>query len=617
MDVVPYITGVRTRLAEQNAGDPTLYSRTALGHYPIATNETSVILEGFNLTAGNGTVTLNNNAIKNLATGNYAYSVNNINTINNLNKNDAHGSYDINVDGLAEKTKVQNMYNRQPNLSNNLTLTDDVIFDMWEFNSTAAMPTDGALYDTVMKINPATNVIGFAFASGTSNFCMPNNNTSYTHWQKSYDNYKSIGLVYDTKGFSYAVAAGADCNHHQADLLNFLSSRWGTSTTNSKGGSSGGNNALRLESIGQNFDKNNNGQIDSIWNPATDELYIDKDRIQSPSLATGAAADGNTNVYLAYYDNINDEIRFKSGNITNGNADNGDRTLTDDYQGNEMNNNNNIPNKGGYTSNKSQIIANKDGTGTLGKAGNYVSIGVVHNSDTGNKDYVVMVWYDQHSKKLYYAYNTNPLSGTTGVNTTNWTGVKEILSTGGEYCQLVVDKDGGIHIAAYDNGKLKYAYLQKFNSASAQVCTVDSYDIIGQNLTIDVAYENGHNIPHIGYYALSRTLPKYAYLAVPASSDLNGADSSNYFTGVWESTYIPTHQTVPQDRINVGVFKENGERAYSTIGTNKFKQNGQKGTSNTSAGSGTCYGNGTNNAVIGYAIKYSSNSTYVETAQMK
>ena len=617
MDVVPYITGVRTRLAEQNAGDPTLYSRTALGHYPIATNETSVILEGFNLTAGNGTVTLNNNAIKNLATGNYAYSVNNINTINNLNKKDAHGSYDINVDGLAEKSKVQNMYNRQPNLSNNLTLTDDVIFDMWELKSDAAIPTDGTISDLVMKINPSENVIGFAFASGLISYCMPSDTLSYTHWQDSYDSYASVGLVYDSRGHSFGVAAGADLNEHQADLFNFLTSRWGTGSFG-KGGSTKNNNNLRLESIGQNFDTNGNGRIDTIWG-GPDTLKVDKKRIQSPSLATGVTTQNNTNVYLAYYDNMNDEIRFRSGVI--GGAKSNSYTLTDDYDTNEMNDKDSIPNRGGYTTTKSQIIANETGkngnNNLLGKAGNYVSIGVVNNADTGNKDYVVMVWYDQHSKKLYYAYNTNPLSGTTGVNTTNWAGVKEILSTGGEYCQLVVDKDGGIHIAAYDNGKLKYAYLQKFNSASAQVCTVDSYDIIGQNLTIDVAYENDHNIPHIGYYALSRTLPKYAYLAVPASSDLNGADSSNYFTGVWESTYIPTNQTVPQDRINVGVFKENGERAYSTIGTNKFKQNGQKGTSNTSAGSGTCYGNGTNNPILGYAIRFTSSSTYVETAQMK
>ena len=286
-----------------------------------------------------------------------------------------------------------------------------------------------------------------------------------------------------------------------------------------------------------------------------------------------------------------------------------------------MNDNGNIPNRGGYNSNKSQIIANKDGSGTLGKAGNFVSIAVVNNADTNNNDYVVMVWYDQHSKKLYYAYNTNPLAVTTGVNTTNWTGVKEILSSGGEYCQIAVDKDAGIHIAAYDNGKVKYAFMQKFNSENVTTCTVDSYDIIGQNLTLDVAYELdengvGHNIPHIGYYALSRTLPKYAYLAKPASSDLNGADSSNYFTGVWETTYIPTKQTVPQDRINVGVFKQNGQRAYSTIGQNMFKANGTKGTSSTAAGSGTCYGNGTNNPVLGYAIKYESNKIYAEVAQL-
>lgn len=613
MDVVPYITKVLTNLSNQNEGDPEVYSRTARGHYPIASNESSLELRGFNLAANSANITLS--GISSLPTGQYAYTVNEIESINNKNNNASHGVYDVSAEGLAEKTKVSNMYNRQPNTTNNLTLTDDVYFDMWELNPTAAIPTDGAVVDPVMKINPSSNVIGFAFASGLISFCMPSNTSSYNHWQDSYDSYASIGLTYDRYGNSFGVAAGADLNEHQADLFNFLTSKWGTGATG-KGGSTKDDSNLRLESIGQNFDANNNGKIDTIWG-GPDTLYVDKKRIQSPSLATGLADENNTNVYLAYYDNINDEIRFRSGIIGKSKASNG--TLTDDYPTNEMNNKDNIPNRGGYTSNRCQIIANATGSGTLGKAGNYVSIAVVNNADTGNRDYVVMVWYDQHSKKLYYAYNTNPLAGTTGVNTTNWTGVKQILSRGGEYCQIAVDKDGGIHIAAYENGKLKYAKLAKFNSPNVSVCTVDSYDIIGQNLTLDVAYEVdengvGHNIPHIGYYALSRTLPKYAYLAKPDSEDLNGADSSNFFTGVWESTYIPTQQTVPQDRINVGVFKNNGVRAYSTI--NK-EANGTRGTSTTSAGSGTCYGNGTNNPVIGYAIRFSSRSTYAEVAQKK
>ena len=627
VDILPYITGVQTRLSSLNA-DGSLYGRTALGHYPIGADETSVILQGYNLAADNGNVTLNATTISGLPTGEYQYTVSGtIKTINNLNNNDAHGDYDLNVDGLAEKTKVINMYNRQPNTTNNLTMTDDVYFDMWEFNPTAAMPTDGAVSEPVMKINPATNVIGFAFASGTSNFCMPDNNNSYRHWQKSYDYYTSIGLTYDTDGYSYAVAAGADCNDHQADLFNFLSSRWGKSKTNGKTGSISGEQALRLESIGQTYDYDGTPGIQSVQNEGGDVLYIDKKRIQSPSLATGKINNNETPVYLLYYDNINDEIRFRSGKINNNNKENGNGTLTDTYQTNEMesgqsNSGMRDTYQGQYTSTRCQIIANKDGSGTLGKAGNFVSIAVVNNADTNNNDYVVMVWYDQHSKKLYYAYNENPLAGTTGVNTTDWTGVKEILSSGGEYCQIAVDKDGGIHIAAYDNGKVKYAFMQKFNSSTVTTCTVDSYDIIGQNLTLDVAYELdengvGHNIPHIGYYALSRTLPKYAYLAKPASTDLNGADSSNYFTGVWETTYIPTKQTIPQDRINVGVFKQNGQRAYSTIGPNMFKANGTKGSSNTSAGSGTCYGNGTNNPVLGYAIKYESNKIYAEVAQLK
>ena len=35
MDIVPYIREVKTSLSEVNTGNPTVYSRTALGHYPV------------------------------------------------------------------------------------------------------------------------------------------------------------------------------------------------------------------------------------------------------------------------------------------------------------------------------------------------------------------------------------------------------------------------------------------------------------------------------------------------------------------------------------------------------------------------------------------------------
>ena len=46
-------------------------------------------------------------------------------------------------------------------------------------------------------------------------------------------------------------------------------------------------------------------------------------------------------------------------------------------------------------------------------------------------------------------------------------------------------------------------------------------------------------------------------------------------------------------------------------GTNKYTQSYATG------GKGECYGNGSNNAVLAYGVKYSNTSDYVETAQMR
>ena len=47
-----------------------------------------------------------------------------------------------------------------------------------------------------------------------------------------------------------------------------------------------------------------------------------------------------------------------------------------------------------------------------------------------------------------YSYNTNPTAATTGKNKTNCANASTLLTGAGEYCQIVVDSDDRIHIAA-------------------------------------------------------------------------------------------------------------------------------------------------------------------------
>ncbi|WP_215905333.1 hypothetical protein, partial [Treponema phagedenis] len=225
-----------------------------------------------------------------------------------------------------------------------------------------------------------------------------------------------------------------------------------------------GTGGYRLESLGTTIDNMN------------------KKRIQSPSLAI--SKEGR---YLAYYDMLTDQIRFrhKSQLLTTSVYNEPTVTPVDHYS----------------------LIA---GGRTGNTAGEFVSI-AVKSGDTEADDVVVAVWYTGSS--LMYAYKTNPANDNdadqTGSRVGYWSKPKKVfenLSSVGEYCQIAVDKNGGIHIAASDVGNtaLVYAYMSDYKGVDLKTCTIDSYGIIGTHITLDVALsEKGKPIPYIGYFSNS------------------------------------------------------------------------------------------------------------------
>ena len=639
-DVVPYIAGIKTNLSSLKKNNSSVYDRTALGHYPVSSSET-IYVYGFNINGGDlkdsssNTTSLTKiddattqelkwyssksapsgsvyktGSIKEFKSGKISVIVNNISSLNNENADNSRGNYEKeNSTKTGDYSIYQNYYNRQPNNDSNNRLTDDVILDVWEFNSTAARPISGLITDPVMKISPTSGMIGFAFTNGPLYFSMPgtvsgnvrNYNSageySYFYWQGSYDFMSSVALTYDSIGHTYGASAGGDINSTQADRFSFMTDRWGVSGE-ATAGSYNGSNALRLEAIAQYGDSAGIG---------TGTLNFDKNRVKSPSYAT-ARSSNSTNIYLAYYDDLNEEIRFRYGNLSDNSGKANFDNFNDAYRNNTMTSWENL-NNGKYSTAYVQVVADANGN-CLGNAGEYVSIGVIQAGSTNGQaksDTVVMVWYDSINNELKYTYNTNPTAGTTGKNKTNWNDAITLLSEAGEYCQLAVDAAGGIHIAAYDgsNADLKYVYIDKYdNAANAKSCTVDSYGILGQNITIDVAYNGTYYEPHIGYYALSSTKPKYARLT---SAEISDGVKEDAYTGVWECSIVPTSSRAFQDRINVGVWKDS---------SGKIKES-TRGTSSADQYWGKCYGNGTSNTVLGYAIKKSSSEGYIETAQMR
>lgn len=740
MDIVPYVTGVKTSLSTLDKKTPSKFDRTALGHYPVrivtkaqngSTNQAeTVTFTGFNL-GSNTSLDVSSLKIEDDSTtggrsAKYSLSVNDIPTLNNMNNNDAKGSYSGTIsDDSSYNDKVQYAYNRQPNNANNNRLTDDIIFDVWEFNSVAAEPISGKIEQPVMKIRPTDGKIGFAFVNGPLYFSMggseSSQNYSYQYWMASYDFFTSVGFTYDDAGNSWGVAAGGDINSAHADKFQLMSSKWGLSQRD-KDGSYSNTNSMRLESIGMLGTK--------VYQESTTENF-DKQRIRSPSLAATDHG-SNTNLYLAYYDAMNDELRFKAGregrasyvlkvirtdtpdsnyagawvvppnNNRNIFAD-GDLIYLCDKDGNlsedkyytlggyyksnfgssgqvafvarDSEGNDIAPFPGtegkGYTEDGNfhnltddvyiKVVKNTKsfvngssfydfdttnapysyrnsavnivaGDGTPKGAGEYVSLGVVPGT-TAADDVVVITWYDTNARTLYYSYNTTPLTNRSGI--VNQFGANDGWFTpvpvfegkdydyAGEYCKIAVDKNGGIHIAAYDpvNLDLVYAYASNYSSGF-ETCVVDSNGVVGSNLTLDVALDdNNKAVPFIGYYATSCIKPKYARFVGSSLSGTIDGSKNDEVTGKWEISVVPTDRVVEMQSnqhndINIGVWKD------SSSGSIKESSKGGSSTSNTSSGysstsNGQIFGNGTKNPVLGYAIKYGSSSDTIETAQMK
>ena len=651
VDVVPYITSVTTVLSALKKNNPSVYNRTAQGHYPVyyygkdtdgmtAVAET-VTISGFNFTAGHEDVTkVIGTDIT--ATGAFEITVSEVKSLNNVNYKDAKGDYkkpvDLTTSPTGDKSIYQNYYNRQPNGDNNNLLTDDVYFDVWEFNDVGISQTSGYITEPIMKINPKNGMLNFGFNNGPANYSMANGQTtSFTTWVANYARFSTCGFTVDENGNTHGITVGLDTNpgdSHSAGRMQYFTSKWGVSALNTNGNYEG-KNSCRFECIGVPSGTYN-GQYYS------DYAFIE-DRFASPSLIT-AVHDDDTYVFLAYYDDVNGEIRFKWGNLSNAYYDTNtsNTSVTEkqaisfdqfvDYRKNTgwANNTHTAFDSNSYPNDYSTIASSSTSAG----AGNYVAIDVI-KGDTVSDDVIVATWYDATNAKWYYSYkkapcNDNDMADSPSASPSSGEWRKPLLleSDAGENCQITVDKRGGIHIASYDgaNANLLYAYLSSYDATDPQVVTVDAYAFTGTNIRLDTALSAVGNyvVPYIGYYSSSIQKPKMAYLSDCISASTGeaaipqGVDAtSETFTAKWESTILPTKTRFADNYgysyVNIGVWKDSeGKITTSSTGTNSYTNQSGLGKTNT----GMVYGNGKATPILGYATRVGTRG-HLETAQMK
>ncbi len=367
VDVVPYVTTIETALSSGlKSSIKEAYSRTALGHYITRMGE-KILINGFNLAGG--TVTFIKNDTETCSTaydisgisipddaksGKMSVTVNGVETLNNINDNNACGAYKTETTQITEDSlyadKVAYAYNRLPNRTSNNLLTDDLVIDIWQIDSAAAKPRSGELREPSMKINPITGKVGVAFVSGPGDFAMAGglNNKydatanadpskdiySYSLWQNNYATYNNIAFAYDDLGFAHATGTGLDTNPGSTTLhagrFSYFYNRWGRSGTDTNGNYRG-SNAVRLESLsvpvwkkttqeasymkylaGESMTETTSYLLLKGSIPETDALT--ETRFYSPSLVAtvhGTGDSATTAVYLAYYDSLQGQIRFR------------------------------------------------------------------------------------------------------------------------------------------------------------------------------------------------------------------------------------------------------------------------------------------------------------------
>lgn len=555
VDVVPYVTGIGTELSAFYRSASSVYARTSTGRYPLHEDE-SITFYGFNL--GTPDVALNGTTLSsggtevslsdivggsNKATvttgttatsGVFTVSVNSLQAINNMNDN----------------TKE---YNQQPNNVNNNTLTDDLYADVWQFKN-AAEPKNGKISKPHMQIGPSGE-IGFSFSNAVLYYSMPgyryNGSTSYsqTKMGMNYGGFTNNTFAYDKNGSAYGVALCIDT-----------------------GGSPGMSGNLqffsRKDGIGENLNSNYSNQkyARRIENTTVSVDGItcttDLDRVLSPSMTT--YINGNTSyVYLAYYDNITKQIRFRTGTVGNDANDiggglqdllafksgagtdedwprirarnngkdlyllrdsisgySGIPTATDDFNVNST------------CGDGSSYSAGKIYKGDKGDAYQYVSVPAASGVTAGNSYYkkstvisagqyvavgalsdgtAVLAWYDELNGRLAFSYNSSINSGysTLDAGTTEWQNnawyVTDSSIRAGWYVSMAVDSDNGVHLAYYSpsGADLYYSYIKnpKSDKIATRTVMVDSYQQVGTYCTIDVGRKNSNSpwIPYISY----------------------------------------------------------------------------------------------------------------------
>jgi hypothetical protein len=625
MDVVPYVTKIQTSVRKAS-GLKDNNIRSASGKYSILANnaENIITVKGFNfntsdfvakianaatsaattITKTNGgtaltasasaadTATITNSGIS--KSGYLEVFSKGVRALNNINSNDAHGSF--------TRTSSVDDYKNMPNrvdeadfyTTKNITLTDDRylrFFDMKKTNTKNG-------YYPVMIMDGDDPVFGFVDANGcTDGTCtyiaqcfqpqrrkFNSDGTVYSteylvggitwdqmamtkdaagrYYQVSVYNQNggTMGLYYNQYASLYNnVQAGNAAPVYDATYYNNVAWQLGTGYSGYNGNWSyaGTNNALTLDAI------NYGGVL--------------VDRYQNIKLiADGdSTSEAGASVYQSYYDDKTGEIIFRQLKI--GTYKRNGTLGTRLYNG--ANSDNSITYNQGtnFTENTSQTGA-AQGRNTVTSAGSkYYDFAVT------SANIAVFAYYDFSEGRIRIMYSSATIDGTPGTSVTFTENTSVMLPDYvGQYMSMTIDNNNGIHIAAFDanDSDLKYIYLTSYNATSYTAMTVDAAGSVGNWTSIKIDTDFSHpyyNKPVIAYYNATETggrdAIKLAYAKSEVGSVEEGIDSStNYTSSGWEYMTVPSVDPAQGGSLKFQQvcldFDSNGLPVVGYLGTN-------------------------------------------------
>lgn len=583
MDVVPYITGIRTpNRSKSGLKDSNI--RSASGKYSVIKGSTNnfITVTGFNLNVSGARI-VKTERLSNLTaftaddvsleptnkaedftsfqgrnnltkSGYLEVLVNGVRALNNINNNNSHGSLAL-AGATATVNEWNNFYNREPDYysTKNVQLTDDRYILVWDMHDTGDRTKNGAYPTMFMEgddpvfgyFNPSGGPEGaYGDGAGTGagyNINLANNpyNTFPEYAMPQRIKFNSDGTEAYTE-YLAKNSAGDQMGTGRDD-----SGRYYHMSVFNRGG-------CALYMI---YDRYNEFYAKMGWAPGVqigtpDDLVVSSGnngigletinyggllagRYQYPKIiAKGNSINGRAYVYVAYYDDYYHSIvmrNFRVGSTVTGNG-----TYALDSENKDLNGTT-YAQRINFAENPTNRDNNSYGTGRLSGVGNVTGTPNANNSASKYFDmkvtsdyHIILVYYDETSSSLKLRYSTNPVTGNSPTTAIAWTeNTVTFPEYVGNYVSLDLDSDDGLHMSAFDatDGNLVYMYLPSYSSTSLTKVTVDQASSVGNWTQIKL---NSNDVPYIAYYNStetgSRDSIKLAYAKNAAGSVTAGVD---------------------------------------------------------------------------------------------